>query len=322
MSALTPPIGRPLLDPTEHFPALAALRSAVRLKDAAAVAAAYEALPDEDDRALACWTVAKTPDAEAFLRDHTGRHPGDPLFATLLATALVHRGWEIRSAARAQHVSRQQFDSFHAHLRRAEVLLIDVCAAHPDFGAAWSLRLTTARGLELGQGEAMRRYERLTEHHPHHFSGQAQLLQQLCPKWGGGWEEAQGFARVCARAAPEGSPNGALVAEVQMERYLELCQDHGKSAAETYLRAPEQHTALQEAAARSVLHPAARPDAFRTVNAHNDFAAVHSAAGRHAEAAPHFRALGDRACDYPWGYLNGDHAAAFARHRKTALAKG
>ncbi|MFD8980278.1 hypothetical protein [Streptomyces sp. NPDC059564] len=150
MSALTPPPGRPLLDPTEHFPALAELCSAVRLKDAEAVAAAFEALPDEDDRALASWTVAETPDCEAFLRERADRQPGDPLLRTLLATRLVRRGWEIRSAARAEDVTRKRFDSFHAHLRRAEIRLIDVCAEHPRYAAAWSLRLTTARGLELG----------------------------------------------------------------------------------------------------------------------------------------------------------------------------
>lgn len=322
MSALTPPLGRPLLDPTEYLPALAGLRSAVRLKDARAVAAAFEALPHEDDRAVACWTVAETPDCEAFLQERADHDPGDPLWRTLLATSLVRRGWEIRSAARARHVSRDRFDSFHAHLRRAEILLIDVCAEHPEFAAAWSLRITTARGLELGRGEAVRRYERLAEHHPHHFSGQVQLLQQLCPKWGGSWEEAHDFARTCARAAPEGSPNGALVAELQLERYLELAEQEGKSAAEAYLRASDQHIALREAAAHSVLHPAADPGASRAVTAHNDFAAVHSAAGRPAEAAPHFRAVGDRASEFAWGYLGRDPAAVFARHRKSALAKG
>ncbi|MFF2197767.1 hypothetical protein [Streptomyces sp. NPDC058157] len=322
MSALTPPTGRLLLDPTEYVPALAALRSAVQLRDAKAVAAAFDALPDEDDRALACWTVAETPDCGDFLRATVAARPGDPLFRTLYANHLIRAGWNIRSGARAEHVSREQFDSFHAHLRRAEVLLIDVCAEYPAYALAWYLRVTTARGLELGQGEARRRYERLAEHHPHHYSGQSQLLQQLCPKWSGSWEEAEGFARACAEAAPEGGPQGALVAVAQMERYLEIQRDEDTHAAETYLREPAQHTALLAAAARSVLHPAARTDAFHHVGAHNAFAAAHSAAGRHAEAAPHFRAVGDRATEFPWGYLNADHAAAFTRHRKTALAKG
>ncbi|MFD3869823.1 hypothetical protein [Streptomyces sp. NPDC058623] len=322
MSAPTPPIGRPLLDPTEHFPALAALRSAVRAGDAEAVRTAFAPLTDEDDRALASSVVAGTPDCEPFLRKAAAERPDDPLPRSLLADRLIRVGWEIRTDHRAEHVSAQQFEGLHAHLRQAEILLIDVCAAHPRYALAWYLRLITARGLELGGGEARRRHDRLAEHHPHHYSGQTQLLQQLCPKWGGDWDTAHAFAHDRALAAPEGAPNGALVAVAQLEQYLDLAEKQNKTAAETYLRAPEQRTAVLEAAARSVLHPAARTDAHQSVAAHNAFAALHSVAGRHVEAAPHFRALGDRATEFPWGYVGVDHAAAFVRHRKTALAKG
>ncbi|MER7508847.1 hypothetical protein ABTX82_10875 [Streptomyces lavendulae] len=322
MSALTPPLGRPLLDPADHFPDLAVLRSAVQLRDVDAVVAAFDSLPDEDDRALACRVAGEQRGCDPFAREAAAARPEDALFPCLAAESLILRGWEIRSNLGAEHVTQHQFDSFHSHLRKAEILLIDVCAEHPDSALAWYLRLITARGLELGQSEARRRYERLAEHHPHHYSGQTQLLQQLCPKWGGTWEEAEGFALTCAGAAPEGNPNGALVATFQMERYLETAEKQGKRAAAAYLSEPAQHTALREAASRSVLHAAARPGAYQSVAAHNAFAAAHSAAGRPEEAAPHFRALGDRANRHPWGYLNRDQAAEFARHRKTALAKG
>ncbi|MFI5620635.1 hypothetical protein [Streptomyces sp. NPDC051567] len=320
MSALPPP-GRPVFEPVDRIPSLAALRACVQRKDWTGVAAAFEALPDEDDRALACRVVSETDGAETFLQEVADRLPGDPLPRTLLAERLIITGWEIRSDSRAEHVSERQFRDFHAHLRRAEILLIEVCAEHPAYALAWYLRSLTARGLELGQSESRRRYDRLAEHHPHHFSGQMQLLQQLCPKWGGSWEAAHGFARECARRAPEGGPNGALVALAQIEQYVELAEKEGKSRAETYLRDPEQLTRLLEAGARSVLHPAARADAHQAVGAHNAFAAVHSAAGRHAEAAPHFRALGDAAEEFPWSYL-GNHEEEFVRHRKSALAKG
>ncbi|MFC9583746.1 hypothetical protein ACFVJ8_13080 [Streptomyces yangpuensis] len=322
MPAHTPP-GPPVFEPADRIPALAALRSAVRRQDWTAVAASFDVLPDEDDRALACRVVAETLGAEDFLRRTAERLPHDPLPRTLLADRLVQIGWGIRTGHRAQHVSQRQFDDFHAHLRRAEILLIDVCAEHPQYALAWYLRVITSRGLELGPGETRRRYDRLAEHHPHHYSGQAQLLQQLCPKWGGSWEAAHGFARECAAKAPDGSPNGALVAIAQLENYLEISERTSTGAASAYLRDLDNQTRRLEAAARSVLHPASRRDAFRTVDAHSAFAAAHSAAARHAAAAPHFRALGDRASEFPWGYLgSGDHENEFERHRKIALAKG
>ncbi|MFD5882940.1 MULTISPECIES: hypothetical protein [Streptomyces] len=322
MPAHTPP-GRPVFEPADRIPALAALRSAVRRQDWTAVAASFDVLPDEDDRALACRVVAETLGAEDFLHRTAERLPHDPLPRTLLADRLVQIGWGIRTAHRAQHVSQRQFDDFHAYLRRAEILLIDVCAEHPHDALAWYLRIITSRGLELGGGETRRRYDRLAEHHPHHYSGQAQLLQQLCPKWGGSWEAAHGFAQECAAKAPDGSPNGALVAIAQLENYLEISGGTGTGTASAYLRDLDNQTRRLEAAARSVLHPASRPEAFRTVDAHSAFAAAHSAAARHAAAAPHFRALGDRASEFPWGYLgSGDHENEFERHRKIALAKG
>ncbi|MFJ3925736.1 hypothetical protein [Streptomyces sp. NPDC090022] len=322
MSAL-PSTGRPVFEPTERVPALAALRSAVTDRRWDAVAAAFEALPDEDDRVQACRTVAETPGAETFLRQVADQRPGDPLPRTLLAQRLVQAGWDVRTAARAEHVSRRQFDAFFAHLRQAEQLLIDVCAEYPAYGLAWYVRIITGRGLELGQSETRRRHDRLAEHHPHHYSGQLQLLQQLCPKWGGTWEAADAFVRDAVAKAPEGNPNGALVAVLQMEHYLELTEKESKQAAERHLRDPGRHARLVDAARRSVLHPAFRPDSHQAVGAHSAFAAAHSVAGRPADAAPHFRALGDHASEFPWGYVgNGDHEAAFVRHRKTALAKG
>jgi hypothetical protein len=312
-----------LFEPADRIPALAALRGAVRRQDWPAVAAAFDAHPDEDDRALACRVVAETPGAEAFLAGAAERTPGEPLARTLLADRLIQVGWGIRTAHQAQHVSRQQFQEFHGYLRRAEVLLIGVCAEHPEYALAWYLRLITARGLELGAGEARRRYARLAEHHPHHFSGQQQLLQQLCPKWGGDWDAAHGFAAECAKASPPGSPNGALVAIAQMEQYLEMAAEGGTRPAAGHLSSADVHQRLLAAAAHSVLHPAARTDVYHHIDAHNAFAAAHSAAGRPAAAAAHFRVIGNRATEFPWNYLGrGDHAAEFVRHRKAALAKG
>ncbi|MFJ7206379.1 hypothetical protein ACIQWR_22935 [Streptomyces sp. NPDC098789] len=314
-----PPLGRPVFEPVDRIPALASLRSAVRGQDWSAVAAAFDALPREQERPAASRVVADTEGAEEFLGRVVAQRPGDPLARTLLADTFVQIGWNIRSGYGAEHVSKDQFRDFHAYLRRAEVLLIDVCAEYPAFGLAWHHRVITARGLQLGQSEARRRYDRLAEHHPHHYPAQMQLLQKLCPKWGGSWEAAHGFAWDATVNAPAGSPNGALVAIAQMEQWLEL---DGDPAREAYLREPARQSRLRDAAARSVLHPDARPDDPQAVGAHSAFAAAHSVAGRHAEAAAHFRALGDHAHEFPWGYVKGDYEAAFVRHRKLALAKG
>ncbi|MBT2445812.1 hypothetical protein J7F03_01655 [Streptomyces sp. ISL-43] len=326
MSAHPPP-GRPVFDPADRIPALATLRDRVQRQDWDGVRASFDALTDEDDRAVASRVVADLPDSEPFLRQAADRAPRDPLARTLLADRLIQTAWGIRSRARAEHVSRRQFDEFHAQLRHAEMLLIDVCAEHPHYALAWYLRLMTSRGLELGQGESRRRYDRLAEHHPHHYAGQQQLLQQLCPKWSGSWEAAHAFADACAKASPAGSPNAALVAIAQLEQFMDVTRNEDIEAAQAYVRSPENHDRLLAAAAHSVLHPDARTDArtdaYVQVNAYCAFAITHGAALHPEAAAPHFRALGDRASEFPWHYLgNGDPETQFVRHRTNALAQG
>lgn len=315
MSQTTPAI-RAELDLCVNIPPLAGLKAAVLNNDWSTTEAYFGSLDHEDDRAVASGVVIGIGASEPFLEQVVAQHPESALARTLLAGRYIITGWDIRSAARAKDVSRDQFRQFHDWLRRAERLLIDVCAEHPTYAMAWANRLITARGLELGHSEARRRYDRLAEHHPHHIYGQILLLQQLCPKWGGSWEAAHGFARACLESAPAGSHAGRLVAEVHAEHWLDRAQDGDTG----YLKSAEVRDELLAAAAVSVQHPDYRPG-FHWVTDHNEFAGVLSMGGHHREAAPFFRALGNKAAESPWQYF-GDPAAQFTKHRKTALAKG
>ncbi|MFH9860513.1 hypothetical protein [Streptomyces sp. NPDC017202] len=302
----------PTFDPYDNTPELVPLRTAARAGDWPAVRAFVKGLDSAEKISMVSSVLAETPGAETFLERAAAELPADPLPRTLLAERYVHIGWDIRSGARAQDVSRDQFEQFHSWLRRAEQLLIEVCAEQPAYSPAWTVRLTTARGLQLGQAEARRRYDRLSAHHPHHYRAQTQLLQQLCPKWGGTWEAAHAFARECATAAPDGSNSGAVVALAHIEHWLDL--DSPDDAA--YLRGVPVRDDLRFAAQVSVLHPAHRPDWY-SVGAHSAFAFAFSMGGHHADAAPHFAFLGDRATEFPWQYT-GDPKASFLTFRKLA----
>ncbi|MEU3555976.1 hypothetical protein [Streptomyces fragilis] len=306
--------GPPRLDPYDLHPEMAELRTLVTARDWPGVQAFFDAR-SQTDQTYAASLVSEMPGAETFLADAAARHPAAPLPRTLLAYRQVVIGWGIRSAARAQHVSRDQFRQFHDWLRRAEQQLIDVCAEQPGFPLAWYVRLITARGLELGQSEARRRYDRLAAVAPHHFAGQSQLLQQLCPKWGGSWELAHGFARECAAAAPNGSNCAVLVADAHIEHWLDLPSPEDQA----YMRGVPVRDDLRFAAEVSVWHPDHRPDT-RWTAAHNTFAMAFSVGGHLRDAARHFAVLGDRADPSSWKYLGDDARAVFAKHRKAALA--
>ena len=269
------PTMAPTMDPSAAYPELVSLCTALLARDWAAVRAIL-AEQDPAGRTRLIRFAGDVPEAGPLLREQVAADPTDTLAATLLASRLIEEAWEVRSGARAQYVSRDQFARFHEILRDAERLLIDAAAYDPSDPAVWVQRLITARGLELGQSEARRRYDRLAEHDPHHLPGQVQFLQQVAPKWSGSLEEMHGFARTAMLAAPEGAPNAVLVVEAHIEHaLLELKGDERGR----YFRKAQVREEVREAAARSILHPAYR----RTVgwvSVENTFAFMFSHDGR------------------------------------------
>ncbi|MFH8285577.1 hypothetical protein [Streptomyces antibioticus] len=303
----------PTFSPFDNTPELRPLRTAARAGKWPEVRAWFGSLDSVEKVTTGASVLADIDGVETFLEQAAADLPADPLPRTLLAERYIRIGWDIRSGARANHVSRDQFDQFHDWLRRAERLLIDVCAEQPGYAPAWTARLLTARGLELGRAEARRRFDRLSAHHPHLYRAQTQLLQQLCPKWGGTWELAHGFARECATSAPDATDAAAVVALAHIEHAADL--DGTDSAA--YLRGVPVRDDLRFAAQVSVLHADYHPG-WNSVGAHSAFAFAFSLGGHHALAAPHFAFLGDLASEFPWQYT-GDPRAAFLKFRDAAL---
>ncbi|MFG3049219.1 hypothetical protein ACGFZR_30385 [Streptomyces sp. NPDC048241] len=313
--SLASPFPPPDFEITSAHPEVAWLRQAVAAWDWAGVRQYLAGLPRGSDTSQVFGTVGRTEGVERALRDLVAAAPDDVFALTLLGAREIAIGWEVRTGARAESVTREQFATFHAHLRTAEQLLIRATALDPSYAPAWAERLNTARGLGLGQNEARRRYDRLAKTHPHHFTAQTRLLQQLCPKWGGSWDAAHAFARDRMLGASDGSLSAGLVAEAHLEHWLDLAAGDERHA---YLGQPHVHAELVEAAGRSVLHPEFRREPG-WVTVAGCFAALFSLIGDTARAAAHFRALGNLASNLPWSYL-GDPAEAYVRHRDAALA--
>jgi hypothetical protein len=312
---VAPPPVRPLFETAQTHPEVAAMQAAAASGGWAAVLASVEG-QSPSDRAFTLRFLADVEGVEELLTRALEDDPHDPLLRTLLAERYVHIGWGIRTRHRAEHVSAEQFAQFHDWLRRAEQILIEVCAQHPTFALAWDVRLTTARGLQLGHSEARRRYARLASLDPHSYVAQKALLQQLCPKWSGTWQDAHEFATQCSELAPEGAPNGAVVALAHIEHWAEL----DMPAQEQYMTSSAVRDDLRRAAARSVLHPAHRED-FHSLGAHNAFALAFLLGDHEEDAMTHLRVIGNRASGAPWDYL-GDPVAYFSYHRDAALAAG
>jgi hypothetical protein len=303
----------PVFDPVAAYPEIGRLRGAVAARDWPEVSGFLLRQQDDHDRSFLISYVTESAGVETFLETMTHRSTTS-LAHVLLANRYITLAWDARTSKRAKYVSGEQFATMHNYLRKAERILIDVTANEPGNVLAWEARLTTARGLELGQSEARRRYDRLAAHNPHHFPAQQRLLQQLCPKWSGSWDAMHGFARDCLRGAPRGGYQGVLAAQGHLEHWLELT---GAERA-AYLRQPRVFQEIVEAAQSSVLHPSFRPR-YGWVSAHGEFALIFGLAGEHTRAAVHFRALRGFAAERPWSYL-GDKTEMFVKYRDLALA--
>jgi hypothetical protein len=242
------------------------------------------------------------------------RDPADSTAAAMLGNHLINVGWSIRTAARAQHVSADQFASFHDWLRKAEAVLMDGIARNPGDPALGTARLTSARGLQLGLAETRRRYDKLVAADPHHLPGQLQFLQRLCPKWSGSWEMLHAWCREAMLAAPPGAQQGVLVAEGHLEHWLGSGDEQRR-----YLTGEPARTELYEAAYRSVWHPEFRREIgwVRTVST---FAMLFSVIDDQRAVASLFAMLGDLASEHPWDYLADDVPAEIRKRRRKAMS--
>ncbi|MEV6928805.1 hypothetical protein AB0M46_30545 [Dactylosporangium sp. NPDC051485] len=300
-------------DPAAPFEELRELRQAVGRRDWPAVAARFAALTDPNDHEYAAGIVAGVAGSEDFLAACAEREPGT-LARTLYAGRLISAGWEVRSSARAKNVSREQFATFHDHLRRAERILVGVTAEEPANATAWTSRIRVNRGLQLGQNEARRRYDRLSRHVPHVYAAQAGIVQQFCPKWSGSFEKARAFGLECLRAAPDGS----LAPLALLEVYVEICFEEGNGKV---WKLPETRAEVYEAADRSVRHPAFRADGYRALTAHNLFALVFWVMGDRAAARPHFEFVGEHGGGDLWNYFSPTDGRSLYLSARKAVVK-
>ncbi|MFI9001940.1 hypothetical protein [Streptomyces sp. NPDC053541] len=303
----------PVLERDSGDPEVTRAREAAEAGDWTAVRAVMEARPESADRTELLMAVADTAGVERWIGRVVEAEPDAPLPKLVAGLRQVSWGWEARSALRARHVSREQFEVFHERLRTAETLLYEVAEREPSWVSPWYGLQMSGRGLEVGQVTARRRFEAAVRRDPHHPGVHRQQLQQVCAKWGGSHEEMHAFAREAAFGAPAGTPLGQLVALAHVEHWLDL--ESGPDAA--YMGGPRVAEELHRAADHSYRHPDFAPRTGR-LEILNTFAMAFSLAGERDAARECFEATGGRVTEFPWQYLDNDPVAAYRTQRSAA----
>ncbi|MFE4263665.1 hypothetical protein [Streptomyces sp. NPDC056883] len=145
----------------------------------------------EDSAWLDVWRTAEPADCDA---------------ATLHASLMVHRAWEIRGSAFAHEVPDADMKRFRAMLPAAIEEAREAALLDPANPGPWVVMVTAARGAQYGHEQFEPLWKGLVARAPHHYEGHWQALQYWCAKWFGSNRRMMRFARQTVRKAPAGSP--------------------------------------------------------------------------------------------------------------------
>ncbi len=228
-------------------PVLAGLFDLAARRDWAGLRAALAGFDGHDLSSLIANVCNRTPDIGSWVPpDET-----DALAQSVLGSDAVERGWAVRTASRAQHVSQHQFQEFHRMLRVAEDHLYAAAQLDPGLSAPWYSLLLTSRGLQYEPDLTWRRFEALLRRSPGHLGGHRQMLQNLAAKWSGSHERMHEFA-TAAMHGEHGGHLAELIPDGHIEHWLQLGDRRG---GREYMQRAEVRAELEQAAELSVFQP-------------------------------------------------------------------
>lgn len=237
---------------------------------------------------------------------------GDPDVALVAAELEIDRAWEIRTAARARHVSREQFQAFRTVLRDAIPVLRTAADLNPEDPVPWRVLIAHAMGLGAPRDVFDEYLARGRAADPHHMGLHARAVQYLAQKWYGSHAEMFAFAESAAAAAPEGSPLRGLPLHAVTEYALEHEAGIGKGPV-AWSRIEGLVEAGLELSARF------EPGDRRAAGFRNHLALALIRSDREAEALEVFRLIGTDARTFPWAYM-GDPRETFLLMRQGVRA--
>ncbi|MFJ4571898.1 hypothetical protein ACIP4W_10795 [Streptomyces sp. NPDC088846] len=232
--------------------------------------------------------------------------PEDPDAALVRADLCIDRAWEIRTAERARHVSRDQFQAFFALLEDAAPVIGRAADLNPADPVPWRIALVHAVGSQAPREVFDGYWARALACDPHHYGCHAAALQYRCAKWHGSHEEMFDFAESAAATAPPGSKLHALPLLAALE-YAVLSPSPGAPAG------PDPYAPRVEAAVARALDLSAAygPGSHEAAGFRNHLALMLLRAERWDEGLEAFRSIGVHATKYPWAYFGDDPRQEF-----------
>ena len=249
--------------------------------------------------------------APQWLDDWEAAAPEDGGLALVRAATGIHRAWEHRSHLRANEVSPEQFEAFHATLGDTTALLQRAADLLPGDPEPWHLALVHARGLEAPREVWHDYLTSLRGADPWHYAGHRAAMELVTAKWFGSHEEMHDLARGVAAAAPPQE----RVRTLPLAAVLEHMAEAGPQAARDLPGVTDDvDLALEWVGSHGDL-------GHHVVMVHrNTLVFVLFHLQRFREAYDQLVAVGPYATEYPWGYY-GDAREVFLQYRDHVVVK-
>ncbi|GAA2493360.1 hypothetical protein [Winogradskya humida] len=287
------PFKKLAFDPTFGDPAARAIAAAGERGDWATVRDGLTAVTDWDQREFYLCLAVEREGPQPWIDDWIKAEPKSALPYLAKGRQQIVYAWEARSTKLAKDVSQDQFAVFFRRLKLAEDALDEAATRDRDSPIAWSQRVVTAMGRQLGVGEARHRFSEATARDRWNRGAHRNLLNQLHEKWSGQEGIGVEFARQTVEDMPDGSELGVLVPEA----YLQHAGRHDEGI--DYLRRTGVIAELYAAGGKSVRHPAfQRRPGYQAAEGY--FALAFVLAGEFQAAATHLDAIGDLPAEDPW----------------------
>jgi hypothetical protein len=290
---------------------------------ATAMAAAH------DWRAMSAWLASMPPEHEErlavllklgqaaakddrWLWEWLAHEPANTSALAVQLNYVVTVAWDVRTAAQPDQVNREQWQTFFRTLRNAKIIVARATAANPADPAPLIAMQTAAMGLQWSNDDYRELLAKIRDRAPYSFTSHHRAMRYFLPRWFGNLELVEEYVEGVLASAPNGTTLTALRLEML---YLEFRPDD-KAGRAAFYRGDRFNRALDagiaDAAAADPAHP--KLPYLRHWLAHGLWQA-----GRLAEGATQFGALGDYCGADPWNWYT-NQAASFLEARTACYA--
>jgi hypothetical protein len=261
---------------------------------------------DYDMRALRLGRLAQgSINQVGLLTQLAAARPDDGDLALWLGTTRIQHAWQVRTGARAKHVSREQFEEFWFLLGGAHEPLTRAIELLPDDPTPWNHLQWRGLGLQVERTELDDVWAELVKRDAENYVGHYSRTQVLCKKWQGSDEELLEFVTATSAEVAPGDPRAALIVAGHLELWATSGQ--GRTA---YFRRPEIIGPITEIADRWITGVRRTPN---TMEAHHLFGAAFYLAGDRERARRHLAQVDELAIPrtLPWAYLSNERVLCY-----------